>query len=160
MTAFRSLAVALVLVVFVSCAAPSSGIPTPGIPTPGIEQSAERDVAAIRDALSQDDAFIDALAEAVRNETRDSAWANEKEEALRASYRADPSVPQGVFRAVDCRRTRCSLAFDLPAVAADGLPVIDEWIAWSQPCAYVITDRAGQDARDVGDVRVFLECMR
>lgn len=152
MTVLRSLAVTMPLVVLASCAAPSVQDTTSEI-----EQMAEADVATRRDALAQDDAFVDALAETVDNERRDSTWADQKEQSLRASYRADPSVPKNAFTDADCRRTRCSLAFTGSGMTPEAFVAIDQWVAWSQPCAYVITDRTG---RKTGDVRIFLQCMR
>jgi hypothetical protein len=152
MTVLRFLAVAMPLVVLTSCAAPSARDTSSGI-----EQMAEADLATRRDALARDDAFVDELAEIVRSERRDSAWADQKEQSLRAAYRADPSVPQGAFTDVDCRRTRCSLTITGSRMAPEAFPAIDQWIAWGQPCAYVITDRT---ARKTGDVRIFLQCTR
>lgn len=119
----------------------------------------EQAVAKLRQTQEQATGFVAGLSAAVREQPRNEAWASAREQQLRQSYAAHPSVPKDALKSVDCRQSRCELQLAI-APAAQGPQqalAIDQWIAWSQPCGYTLTQDPGT-AQGPGTVRVFLEC--
>lgn len=125
----------------------------------------ERAAAKLRQSQARTSELISSLSAAVREQPRDEAWASAQERQLRQSFVEHPSAPKDALKEIDCRRSRCELRLqlapesDAPPQASPQVAVIDQWIAWSQPCAYTLThDLASPQA--TGTVRVFLECER
>ena len=135
-----------------SVALASASCTTPRVPP-------EQAVAKLRQKQEQEKAFVSGLAAAVREQPRNEAWASAREQQLRQSYSEHPSVPKDALKRVECRQSRCELQLAV-APTPEGprqAIAIDQWIAWSQPCGYTLTQEPGTEQAP-GTVQVFLEC--
>ena len=138
----------------------NSALPQDDRRTASAERAAETMIAEERSAQAAEKEFIQVLAAAVQDESRDESWARRQESMIRkAAGDADAALERSVKR-VDCRRTRCAIDIELKASAsgdehARQLSGIDEWIAGSQPCAYTVVH---DPARSAKSVQVFTNC--
>jgi hypothetical protein len=117
-------------------------------------------MADLLQAQAQTDAFVERLAVDVRNEARDDAWATSKENDLRRSYAENVPSSEVTLAHMDCRRSKCELLVDVGTVSsaemlAERAFAVEQWIAWSQPCGYVLTRPPRANA-----MRFFLDCAR
>lgn len=125
----------------------------------------EQAAAKLRQSQARTSELISSLSAAVHAQPRDEAWASAQERQLRQSFAEHPSAPQDALKEIDCRRSRCELRLQLPpesespSQAPPAVAVIDQWIAWSQPCAYTLTHDL-MEPQTTGTVRVFLDCER
>jgi hypothetical protein len=112
-------------------------------------------------ARAEEAEYAKKLAAAVQIETRNDAWASQKEQDLRRSF-SSKGKPQGALKSVECRSTKCDLQLevatrDAPDAPAGPFAAINQWIAASQPCGYTIV--AGDTmAQGPGVIRIFLVC--
>lgn len=157
----KRLIVCLTVGVSVACATHGGRGPVP----PAVAQPPEQAAAALRERQAQAASFLAAQEASFREQPRDEAWATPQEQRLRQSFAQEVPVPQGALKAVECRSSRCLLQLVLPpesARAPQALPAaaaVEQWIAWSQPCGYTLTQEpATQQAP--GTVRIFLDCER
>ena len=124
-----------------------------------MEQLVQQRTAELRKTQAAEKAHIEKLSAAVRGTPTDQRGASEQQQKLRQSIsNADPAVQRSLNR-VDCRDRKCALDFKLSQGAsgearARELFAIDEWAAWSQPCAYtMVHDPAGSSG-----VQIFIDC--
>jgi len=117
---------------------------------------------AMESRSAQEARYLESLAAGVRNEQRNDAWAKDQEAALRASYNADPRLPRGSLRSVDCRSSKCELLLQMgpwrqASAALDQYHAINSWIAASDACGYTLA-AAPPPQETAGTARIFLDC--
>jgi hypothetical protein len=124
-----------------------------------MEQLVQQRTAELRKTQAAEKAYIEKLNASVRSAPTDQGGASEQQQKLRQSMsKADPAVQRSMNR-IDCRDRKCALDFKLSQGTSDEarareLFAIDEWAAWSQPCAYTMV----QDPAGTGSVQVFIDC--
>lgn len=127
-------------------------------------QRAEQELDSIRKAKLHVSDYLNKLATAVKEETRNDSWATKKESGLRTTYAAERSLPKGALKSVECRSTRCALQLQLgaeqsPETMIEQQAAVSRWISMTQPCGYTMTNAiASPGARGV--IRVFLDCRK
>ena len=124
-----------------------------------MEQLVQQRTAELRKTQAAEKAYIEKLNGAVRSAPTDQRGASEQQQKLKQSMsKADPAVQRSLNR-VDCRDRKCALDFKLSQgtsgeARARELFAIDEWVAWSQPCAYTMV----HDPAGTSGVQVFIDC--
>ena len=160
---FERAAVVVGIVLMTACAGPTPDSPpatnrdTP-TPPPASQkaQTPEEQRDAIRKARSEEAEFAKSLVAAVQAETRNDAWASQKEQELKTSF-ASSSGPRGVLKSVECRSSKCDLQFEVSTRATADSPagpvaVFNQWIAASQSCGYTIL------APEAEAIRIVMDC--
>jgi hypothetical protein len=127
-----------------------------------VPQLAEQQIAQVKKGLSQEAAYYSRLEAEAGGEPRDERWATQMQSKLEKSFAANTDVAPGALKSVKCQSSKCILQLDpvsteSPQKAIEQERAIDQWIAWSQPCGYVMsTDR--QLEKSSKAIRIILDC--
>jgi hypothetical protein len=124
-----------------------------------MEQLVQQRTANLRKTQTAEKAYLEKLNSAIRGGPADQRGSNDQKQKLRETIsKAGPGL-QRSLSGLDCRDRRCKLDFKLSQgvsgeARARELFAIDEWAAWSQPCAYTMAHEPVSGAL----VQVFIDC--
>jgi hypothetical protein len=138
---------------------------TPTISSLPVAQLAEQRIGEMKKLRAQEATYYNELEAAVGREQRNESWAVETESKLQKSYAAESDVPSGALKRVMCRSSKCTLLLEpghdqSPQAAIQQQLAIDHWIAWSQPCGYLMTTTALQSGKSPEAIRIFIDCSK
>lgn len=127
-----------------------------------VSQQAEQRIQEFNRAQLEQTKHYETLATAVRQEPRNEAWAKEMELKLQKTYAESTRSLPGTLKEVSCRSSKCELQLETsyaqsPEAYANRRQTIDQWIAWSQPCGFIIVERVATQGKSE-PMRIFIDC--
>jgi len=115
-------------------------------PAPPASDLAQRMIGELGLLGDPDFGYVDQMASDIMDQPREAAEADRREQDLETAFARDFSQErnaQAEISAITCRRSGCVLEFSMspelsPQDRVRSLQELDQWLAWSQPCGYVL----------------------
>ena len=129
-----------------------------------ISQLAEQRIRDFNRAQLEQTKYYETLMAAVRQEPRNETWAREMEAKLHKTYAESVRSLPGALKGVSCKSSKCELELETgyaqpPEAFLEHRQAIDQWIAWSQPCAFTIAERGALQSQSES-TWIFIDCMK